>query len=124
MKRLFTSVFALIVLSSFVNTSVNDVVNALKAGNASQISKYFDNTIDITLQDKTNSYSKSQAELVLKDFFISNPVIDFGVIHSGDNAGSQYLIGTLKTKKGTYRTTVYMKQKADRQVLQELRFEK
>ncbi len=123
MKRIFTSVLMLIILSSFVS-SVSDMVDALKAGNASQISKYFDNTVDLTLQDKTGSYSKSQAELVLKDFFVSNGVIDFGVIHTGDNSGSQYLIGSLKTKKGTFRTTIYMKQKADKQVLQELRFEK
>jgi len=103
---------------------VNDVVNALKAGNASQVSRYFDNTIDITLQDKSNSYSRSQAELVLKDFFIMNGVISFEALHTGDNSGSQYLIGNLKTKKGIYRTTVFMKQKADREVVQELRFEK
>jgi hypothetical protein len=99
-------------------------VNALKTGNASQVSKYFDNTIDITLQDKSNSYSKSQAELIIKDFFIINGVISFEALHTGDNAGSQYLIGNLKTKKGVFRTTVYMKQKANRQVVQELRFEK
>jgi len=124
MKRLFTYVLLLVFLNSFTLSSVNDVVNALKAGSASQVSRYFDNTIDITLPDKSNSYSKSQAELVLKDFFIINGVISFEALHSGDNAGSQYLIGNLKTKKGTYRTTVYMKQKADKQVVQELRFEK
>jgi hypothetical protein len=123
MKRLIAYVFFLTLLSSFT-LSVNDVVNALKTGNASQVSKYFDNTIDITLQDKSNSYSKSQAELIIKDFFIINGVISFEALHTGDNAGSQYLIGNLKTKKGVFRTTVYMKQKANRQVVQELRFEK
>jgi hypothetical protein len=103
---------------------VNEVVSALKAGNASQVSKYFDNTIDLTLPDKSNSYSKSQAELVLKDFFVINGVLSFDALHTGDNAGSKYLIGNLKTKKGIYRTTVYMKQKAEKQVVQELRFEK
>jgi hypothetical protein len=123
MKRLIAYVFFLTLLSSFT-LSVNDVVNALKTGNASQVSKYFDNTIDITLQDKSNSYSKSQAELIIKDFFIINGVISFEALHTGDNAGSQYLIGNLKTKKGVFRTTVYMKLKANRQVVQELRFEK
>jgi hypothetical protein len=124
MKKLFPYVFLLFLLSSFKLSSVNDVVNALRAGNASQVSRYFDNTIDITLQDKSNSYSRSQAELVLKDFFIINGVISFDALHTGDNSGSQYLIGNLKTKKGIYRTTVFMKQKADREVVQELRFEK
>ena len=124
MKKLFTYVLLLFLLSSFTLLSVNDVVNALKAGNASQVSRYFDNTIDITLQDKSNSYSRSQAELVLKDFFVITGVISFEALHTGDNSGAQYLIGNLKTKKGTYRTTVYLKQKADKQVVQELRFEK
>lgn len=124
MKVFFTYFLLFLLFCSFKIASINEVVNGLKTGNASQVSKYFDNTIDITVSDKSNSYSRSQAELVLKDFFINNSVVNFEVIHSGDNAGSQYVIGNLKTKKGTYRTTIYIKQKADRQVLQELRFEK
>ena len=124
MKKLFTYVFITIFLSSFTYSSVKDVVNALKSGNAALVSKYFDNTIDITLSDKSNSYSRSQAELVLKDFFNTNEVKNFNVIHTGDNAGSQYCIGTLQTKNGAFRTTIYMKQKGDRHVLQELKFEK
>lgn len=124
MKRFFTYFLLIFILSSFNLSSITDVVNGLRAGNASQVSKYFDNTIDITLFDKSNSYSKSQAELVLKDFFSTSGVVNFEVIHTGDNAGSKYLIGSLQTKKGVYRTTIYIKQKADKQVLQELRFEK
>jgi chemotaxis protein CheY-P-specific phosphatase CheC len=124
MKKIFTyCIIAVVaVLSSFV--PADDVINAIKSGSASQLSKYFDNTIDITLPDKTNAYSKSQGELVLKDFFDNNVVKDFEVIHKGENAGAQFIIGTLNTKNGEYRTTIYMKQKGDRQLLQELRFEK
>jgi hypothetical protein len=75
------------------------------------------------MPDKSNSYSKSQAELVLKDFFATNSVKSFEVLHKGENGGSQYCIGKLATKAGVYRTTIYMKQKGDQQVLQELRFE-
>jgi hypothetical protein len=109
-------------LTSFV--SVDEVESAIKNGNASQLSKYFDNTIEITLTDKSNTYSKSQAELVLKDFFSNNVVKGFEIVHKGNNAGAQFIIGTLETKNGEYRTTIYMKQKGDKQLLQELRFEK
>lgn len=124
MKGFFTYFLVISFLGSFTLNYINEVVNGLKTGNASQVSKYFDNTIDLTLADKSNSYSKSQAELVLKDFFSTNGVVNFEVIHTGDNAGSQFLIGNLQTRKGVYRTTIYIKQKADKQVLQELRFEK
>ncbi|MDN3657635.1 DUF4783 domain-containing protein [Ferruginibacter paludis] len=128
MKRFFTIVPILtgLFLSSFtLKVGIDDVIAAMQTGNSAQIAKFFDNTVEITMPDKSNSYSKSQGELVLKDFFATNIVKSFEVIHKGQNAGSQsqYCIGKLVTKAGTYRTTVYMKQKGDLQVIQELRFE-
>ena len=96
----------------------------MRAGNASEIAKFFDNTVEVNMPDKTNSYSKSQAELVLKDFFSSNPVKNFDVIHKGENDGSQYCIGTLVTKTGSFRTTIFMKLKGGKQLLQGITFEK
>jgi hypothetical protein len=126
MKRLLTYglVILLISLCSFIAADVNEVVSAIKSGSVSQLSKYIDNTIEITFTDRSNTYSKSQAELVLKDFFNQNEVTGFEVVHKGDNPGVQFLTGTLDTRNGEYRTTIFMKQKGDKQLLQELRFEK
>ncbi len=124
MKRIFTLLSIFAILSSFsLFSSIDEIVNALKEGNAAEIAKYFDNTVEITLPDKSNSYSKSQAEVVLRDFFNNNPVKSFTILHKGENGGSEYCIGTLVTKNASYRTTVFMKQKANRQTLQEIRFE-
>ena len=124
MKRFFTLALLSIAFCSFsFYSGIDDVVNAIKTGNAAEMAKYFDNTVEIGMPDKSNSYSKSQAEMVLKDFFTNNGVKGFDVIHKGENAGSQYCIGNLVTRAATYRTTIYMKQKSDKQVLQEIRFE-
>ena len=124
MKHFFTMAALAIFLTSFVKyAGIDDVIAAMKTGNSAAVAKFFDNSVEITMPEKSNSYSKSQGELVLKDFFASNPVKGFEVIHKGENAGSQYCIGTLQTKNGTYRTTIFMKKKEDKQVLQELRFE-
>jgi hypothetical protein len=126
MKNFFTFVALCMVglLYSFTQpSSLDNVVAAMKTGNASQLAKFFDNNIEISLPDKSNSYSKNQGELVLKDFFAVNSVKGFDVIHKGENGGSQFCIGNLITKGGSYRTTIYMKQKGNQQVLQELRFE-
>ncbi len=124
MKRFFTFLGAAVMLSSFtLFTSIDEVVTALKNGDAVQIARFFDNTVEITMPDKSNNYSKNQAEVVLKDFFNTNGIKGFDVIHKGENAGSQYCIGTLVTKNGSFRTTVFMKQKGDKQLLQEIRFE-
>lgn len=124
MKRLFTLAAVFFMLSSFSKVlNIDEVVAGIKSGDAAKIAQYFDNTVDIVTPVKNSSYSKGQAEMVLKDFFANNNVKGFTVIHKGENNGSQYCIGTLVTKNGSFRTTVYMKLKNDKQVLQEIRFE-
>jgi len=124
MKHFLVLAMLMFFFSSFIaKTGIDEVIAAMRSGNAALAAKYFDNTVDIGMPDKTNSYSKSQAELVLKDFFTNNPVKNFEIIHKGENAGSQFCIGTLSTKNGSFRTTIFMKQKGEGQVLQELRFE-
>jgi hypothetical protein len=104
--------------------SIEEVVNAMRSGNASQLSKYFDDRVDISIPGKNDNYSKSQGELILKDFFSNNDVKDFQIKHKGENNGSQFCFGVLQTKNGNYRTKLYMKQKADKQVLQEIGFQR
>lgn len=124
MKTLYKLSFFVFLLCSFSFVSVDDVISSIKKGDAAEVSKYFDNTVEITLTAKSNSYSRSQAEVVLHDFFATNVVKDFEVVHKGDNAGSQFCIGNLQTRNGLFRTTIFLKQKGDKQLLQELRFEK
>ena len=124
MKQFFTFISAFVILSSFTASGgLDEIIAALKAGNSAQIAKYFDNTVEITLPNKSNSYSKSQGEMILKDFFSNAPVKSFDILHKGENSGSEYCIGTLVTANGSYRTTVFMKQKGERQMVQEIRFE-
>jgi hypothetical protein len=61
--------------------------------------------------------------MIIRDFFNSNVVQNFLVKHKGGNAGSEYCVGVLQTRNGDYRTTLFMRQKGDRQLLQELRFQ-
>lgn len=124
MKKLLLSLVIFVSVCSFVSYSFTEVVKAIRSGNSAEVSKYFDNTVEITLPEKSNSYSKSQAELVLRDFFATNGVKDFEVLHKSDTPGSQYCIGNLQTNNGTFRTTIFMKEKGDKELVQELRFEK
>ena len=59
----------------------------------------------------------------LKDFFKNSAVKSFEVKHKGDNGNDIFCIGTLQTKNGNYRTTVFMKTKANKQVVKEIRFQ-
>ncbi len=103
---------------------MDSVLVALKSGNVSLLSRYFDNRIDITLPERSDNYSRSQAEMILKNFFNNNGgVTNFELRHKGENSGANYLIGMLLTNNGRYRTTLFMKQKGEKQLLQEVRFQ-
>jgi hypothetical protein len=125
MRKIFflsTVVIAFIMSAFKPITGLEDVINALKGGNAEELSKYIDDNIEISLPDKSDNYSRTQAVMVLKDFFNNNGVTGFEVQFKGENGGGQYCIGNLKTKSGVYRTTVFMKSKEGKQVIKEIRF--
>lgn len=126
MKKLMGLVIASVMLSlvSFTPAyTIEQVVDALKTGNASQLAKYFDTRVDISLPNKSDNFSKNQAEMILKDFFTNNEVKNFQIKHKGENNGSQFCIGLLQTRNGNFRTKLYMKQKGSQQVVQEIAFQ-
>jgi len=119
------TIFLGLVMVSFTNQTSNldNVIDALKDGKASEIGKYLDENVEITLPDKSNNYSKAQAVLILKDFFDNNEVKTFEVKHKGDQNGGQFCVGTLQTKSGNYRTTIFMKTMSGKDYIKTLRFQ-
>ena len=126
MKALFTSlvIVSAVIVSSFVQQSnIDEVIGALRSGNATELSKYFDDNVELTLPDKSDNYSKAQAILILKDFFGNNDVKGFDLKHKGDSPGGHYCIGTLQTKTGNFRTNVFMKVKGGKELVKDIRFQ-
>jgi hypothetical protein len=89
---------------------------AIKAGNASELSKYMNSTIELLLLDKEDFYKKNVAETILKDFFSEYQTKDFTIRHQGAKSDAQYAIGNLKTEKGDFRVYLLLK-KVDQELL-------
>jgi hypothetical protein len=117
--------FLLISLSIFALDIYEDIANAIRSGDAKQLAGFFDNTIDLSIIDQENVYSKAQAEFVIKDFFSKNPPKAFTIIHKGSSPeGTQYAIGNLITTNGkNLRISFYVKNSGGRSSIQELRIE-
>lgn len=104
--------------------SFDKIASAFREGNASAIAAYFESNVEITIKNNGNSYSKNQAEMLLKNFFTSNKPSGFSVAHEGTSPeGSKYFIGNLSTSTGTYRTYVYAKSSGGSFIIQEIRIE-
>jgi len=114
---------SLLLVSFTVQGGIDEVIGALKAGNVSELSKFIEDNVEITLPDKSDNYSKAQAGLVLRDFFNNSGVKSFDLKHKGDGPSGQFCVGTLVTKNGNYRTNIFMKVKGNKQIMKEIRFQ-
>ena len=86
------------------------VATALQNGNATEIAKNFNAMVDLTLPGYDDTYSKTQAGQILKDFFIQNPVKGFKITRQGFSPdGSQYTIGSLDAGKKIFRVYFIIK---------------
>ncbi len=122
---ILAGLFSLILSATgILSTDLDRISLAIQTGNAKELAKYFDNNVEITIFDKEDTYSKAQAEMVLKDFFTKQKPASFKIIHNGNSNHSQYAIGTLITAQGSFRTYIYLKNKGENLYIQELRFER
>lgn len=111
-------------ISGDADYTLDDITGAIRVGNAGGLSQFLDSRVDISLPDKSDTYSKIQAEMIIRDFFSTNVVQNFLIKHKSKiGGGSEFCVGVLQTRNGDYRTTLVVKQKGDRQLLQELRFQ-
>lgn len=114
----------LISVSSFALDVIDDIAGAIRTGNPKSISSYFIENIDLKVIDQEDVYSKQQAEMILKNFFTKHPVKTFSIAHkSVEKNGSQYIIGTLETTNGKFRTYFLVKTTGGKTLIQQFKIE-
>jgi len=126
--RFISTLICLVLFLSFSGTTLagdlpSGIINSLKTGNSKELSKYFNTNIDLTVLEKQDIYSKTQAEIILKEFFSKNTPSNFTVIHQGGKEGSQYVIGNLTTSTGAFRVTLALKSQDTNLLIQQIRIE-
>lgn len=119
----------ILALQVFAASAQNDVVGqiseTLKAGSSKELSKYLSPTVDITIEEKSESYSKVQAEFVFRDFFKQHPPSEFDIQHQGSSKGGQaFAIGQYKSNNEVYRVFMKIKTQNNQQLLHEISFSK
>ena len=107
-------------------TPLEDMVNAIKNDRVTDLFKYFDNFVPLTINNAQSVYSRNQAEVVLKDFFDKNVPKEFDVMDNGspDN-NSKFIIGNLfATNNIKYNVYILIKLKDGNYLLQDFRLNK
>lgn len=108
----------------FQSNLVGDVSGHFRNGNSKEIAKYFNASVELNIASETDTYSKAQAEQILRDFFNKNMPVNSSVIHL-INTNPNYQIGILSvlTKTVKYRVTVTFKKTSGDFLITELRIE-
>lgn len=82
------------------------IITALGDGNASDLSGYLNDNVELVIGNQNDVFSKQQATGIIADFFRKNRVNSFDVLHKGNKDAASFVIGTLKTATGNYRVYV------------------
>lgn len=93
---------------------INNVKTAMKAGSSKELTKYFNDMVEMVIDGDPSDYSRTQAEFVLKDFFRKYPPTDFQYIHQGaSKEGIRYAIGKYTYETGSFRVLLRAKEIKD-----------
>ncbi|WHZ07512.1 MAG: hypothetical protein OJF59_001265 [Cytophagales bacterium] len=114
--------FSLVVQAQTIFLPMRD---AVKSGNSSELVKYFNTSVDLNLEGEVNTYSKAQAEFVLRDFFKKHPPTDFTIVHSGaSKAGLQFAIGKFKSGNDSFVVLMRVREVQKTYLIHEMSFTK
>lgn len=102
---------------------INNVRTALKTGSSKELVKSFNAMVELNFEGEKSNYSRSQAELVLKEFFKKYPATDFQYIHQGaSKQGLTYVIGKYTFENGSFRVWILIKKFEDTYLVDSIDF--
>lgn len=99
----------------------DEIIKRIRSGNAQNVSFFFNSTIELAIPGYDDTYSKSQAEILLKEFFNRNIPLSCSIDHKGFSGGTgRFANGTYESKDSKYKIYILLKN----QMIYELRFDK
>ncbi|MEM9857335.1 MAG: DUF4783 domain-containing protein [Bacteroidota bacterium] len=106
-KLIQITIMALLSSTSIVfaqDEVVDNIKTAMKSGSSKELSKYFSQNVDVTIDGDIQPFSKTQAEYELRDFFKNHVPDKFSIIHQGASKGGlHFAIGQYVSKSDTFR---------------------
>lgn len=101
------------------------IKDVIKAGSAKEMVKFLNQSVDINLEGNISTYSKAQAEFVLRDFFKKHPSSDFSIVHTGSSKGGlQFAIGRYVSNSDSYNVLMRVKEVSGINLIHEISFVK
>lgn len=126
MKHLLYIILTFCSVATMAN-NIDDIKSAIKAGDSAKLASYFDRQVEICTLDEEDVVNPTDGKTRLELFFKAHKPKSITQFHKGKSKSktSQYLTGTMVDTNGnSFRVYIYLKQVGDKQLIQELRFDK
>jgi hypothetical protein len=100
------------------------IITAITAGNAENLSKYFNSMVDCGIMGNEDTYSKAQAARIIQDFFDKYPVKSLKITKQGTSTdGSRFSIGELDAGGKMFRLFYLLKKISDSYLIQQFQIQ-
>jgi hypothetical protein len=117
----FNSKFLLVGLFLFAHLFIGlaqeknaTIINAFQKGSSKALSTFLGRMVEIRFDNRKKDFSKSQAEIVLANFFKSNPVKSFKLQKENKiDAKNSFLIGTYTSINNQFSVLIKGKEQDD-----------
>ncbi len=86
--------------------SVNDIGQALLKGDSKALAVMFMETIELDISSHKGKFSRNQAQMILRDWFLVNEPLSYELRQEGKTGNSVFLIGFLNCKTETFRVYI------------------
>jgi len=86
--------------------SVNDIGQALLKGDSKALAAMFMETIELDISSHKGKFSRNQAQMILRDWFLVNEPLSYELRQEGKTGNSVFLIGFLNCKTETFRVYI------------------
>ncbi len=113
-----------VLLSMAGQTIPAELEEAIGKGDATRMSTFFHQSLEMTILDNDYKASKNQATRIMESFFKKHTPTQFTVSFEGVKEQSKYAIGTLKTKEGAFRVNMFFLNKQGKRLIYYLSIEK
>lgn len=118
---------AIITVSGFMQDGpltppFDKIAVAIEKGNAADLAAHFDKNVELTIPGNEGIFSKSQAEQLIKGFFVKFKPESFKMMHKGGSEKTaMYGIGVMTSSKGKFRLYIFVKKVNGKYLIQQLK---
>lgn len=129
MEKRFLQIFIFIVVSApSALAQQKDIIDSLlgylRASDAKNIAANFSSSVELNILGDENTYSKAQAEQVIRNFLTRNKPLNVRLVHRlTSNPAYRLAVFSVKTDSDSFRVTISLSSSGEHFLIREMRIE-